>query len=72
MDKSERRSRVHSVRLSEMATFAPKRIAKFNNVNDLLDYAERTTGERKLTSYLIPGLEELQQTLRKKKIEKIK
>lgn len=32
---------------------------KFYNKSDLLDYAEKQTGERKLISFLIPDIEEL-------------
>jgi hypothetical protein len=32
---------------------------KFHSKSDLLDYAEKQTGERKLQSFLIPDIAEL-------------
>lgn len=54
-----RKSELRSIRNTTMEEFAPSRAAKFNTIEDLLDYNERTYGQRTLESYCIPGLMEL-------------
>lgn len=68
---SRRQSSFHTIRYSEIDKNTSKEMPKFYSKSDLLDYAEKQTGERKLTSFLIPDIAELQSNLKLKNIKHV-
>lgn len=63
---------MHTIRYSEIDNKVSKVMPKYVNKNDLLDYAEKTTGERKITSFIIPDMKELQKNLKSIKMAKVR
>lgn len=59
---------MHTIRYSEIEKMAPKEMEKFGTKEDLLNYQEKKTGKRELTTFLIPGFHEVQENLKTKKI----
>lgn len=68
---TRRQSSFHTIRYSEIDKSTSKEMPKFYNKADLLDYAEKQTGERKLTSFLIPDIAELKSNLKLKNIKHV-